>query len=110
MSPSSPGSPGMAVNLPPMKVSSLTGSRSMRGPTSRYFDGKRSDHTDAGSITWSSTEMILGSSRMGWHCTPVSDGVSDSANHLLSEYFGTDSLGLAAEVRRCLNDSSAQKV
>src|SRR6476469_2691779 len=62
-----------------MKVISLTGRRSIRGPTSRYFAGSRSDHTVAGSITWSSTEMILGSSRMERTVALVSDGVSDSA-------------------------------
>src|SRR5262245_4975987 len=33
-----------------------------RGPTSRSFFDNRSDHTLGGSTTWSSTEMIQGSS------------------------------------------------
>src|SRR3954452_12196482 len=54
----------MAVNLPPTNVISFTGARTMRGPTPRYFFGRRSVHTVAGSITWSSTETMSGSSRM----------------------------------------------
>src|SRR5205807_3081149 len=60
-SPGSPGSPGIAMNLPPTKEISFTGACRMRGPTSWYLAGSRSDHTVGGSTTWSSTEMILGS-------------------------------------------------
>ena len=41
-----------------MKVISPIGARTIRGPTSWYFFGRRSIHTLAGSTTWSSTEMI----------------------------------------------------
>ncbi|WP_258053274.1 hypothetical protein [Streptomyces sp. Ru72] len=32
----------------------------MRGPTPRYFAGRRSCQTSGGSTVWSSTEMIFG--------------------------------------------------
>src|SRR5437764_893434 len=73
-SPGSPGSPGTATNLPPTKEISFTGAWRMRGPTSWYFDGSRSDHTVGGSTTWSSTEMILGSCMARSY--PRADGVS----------------------------------
>ena len=37
--------------------------RTMRGATSWYFFGSRSSQTFGGSMTWSSTLMIFGSSR-----------------------------------------------
>jgi hypothetical protein len=45
-----------------MKVISPIGARTERGPASWYRAGNRSCHTFGGSITWSSTEMILGKS------------------------------------------------
>ncbi len=47
-----------------MKVISPIGARTIRGPTSWYFFGRRSIHTLGGSTTWSSTEMIQGMSAM----------------------------------------------
>src|SRR5216683_2823568 len=38
----------------------LSGLFTTRGPTSRYFLGRRDVHTCGGSITWSSTDTILG--------------------------------------------------
>src|SRR5438046_1646483 len=38
----------------------LSGLFTTRGPTSRYFLGRREVHTCGGSITWSSTDTILG--------------------------------------------------
>lgn len=60
--PSSPGPPITGANLPPRKVISFSGARTMRGPVSRYLDGRRSRQTPGGSTVWSSTEMILGKS------------------------------------------------
>ena len=48
-----------------MKVISPIGARFTRGPMSWYLAGSRSCHTWAGSMTWSSTEMIFGMSPMG---------------------------------------------
>ena len=48
-----------------MKVISPIGARTILGPTSWYFFGRRSIHTLGGSTTWSSTEMIQGMSAMG---------------------------------------------
>src|SRR6476646_3186459 len=41
---------------------SATLRRTILGPSSFNFSGRRSCHTFGGSITWSSTEMILGNS------------------------------------------------
>lgn len=60
MGPSSPGPPITGANLPPRKVISFSGARTMRGPVSWYFAGRRSRQTPGGSTVWSSTEMIFG--------------------------------------------------
>ncbi|CAM5263493.1 hypothetical protein STANM309S_06333 [Streptomyces tanashiensis] len=54
------------ANLPPRKVISLRGARTIRGPVSWYRDGSRSRQTCGGSTVWSSTEMIFGKVSMAF--------------------------------------------
>ncbi len=57
------------MSLPPTKVISPIGARTILGPTSWYFVGSRSVQTLGGSTTWSSTEMIIGMSAMAGSVT-----------------------------------------
>src|SRR5688500_9697786 len=70
-------------------VISSSGMRSMRGPTSWYLDGRRSSQTFGGSITWSSTLMILG--RSAAMCATVScgpDGPSKTGGCAMTDALG----------------------
>src|SRR5690242_9810841 len=49
----------------------LTLRRSSRGPASLYAAGRRSCHTPAGSITWSSTDTTFGISGMAARLSPA---------------------------------------
>src|SRR5580692_4176892 len=66
-----PLAPGLTLSDPPRNSTSGIGARTMRGPISAYFAGRRSCQTLGGSTTWSSTEMIIGrGSDMGIERSP----------------------------------------
>ena len=68
--------------LPPRNVISATGARTTRGPTSRYFAGRRLVNTSGGSTTWSSAETIRGIVVTGGTAPPSRRGATTSVEWL----------------------------